>query len=63
MAGGEEVVDGFATFGTALTNLWTYIRQVFEHLTGNEFFAVLIVASLVVIAFKLIKKAKRAARS
>lgn len=48
---------------TGLTNLWTVFDGALQHLTNNTFFAVLLVSSLVVVAFKLIKKAKRAARS
>lgn len=46
-----------------LTNLWTVFDGAISHLTNDTFFAILLVSSLVVVAFKLIKKAKKAARN
>lgn len=45
-----------------LVNLWTIFENVLTELTSNTFFAILLVSSLVYIAFRLIKKAKRASR-
>lgn len=47
---------------TGLTNLWTIFNSALTTLTGNTFFAILLVSSLVVVALRLIKKAKKAAR-
>ena len=47
---------------SGLTNLWTIFESALSTLTGNDFFAILLVSSLVVVAFKLIKKAKKASR-
>lgn len=61
--GGEAVVDGFANLGTGLTNLWTIMRSALLHITQNTYLSILLVSALVYIAFRLIKKAKKAARS
>lgn len=63
LADGETVVDGFATLGTGLTNLWTIMRSALLHITENTYLSILLVSALVYIAFKLIKRAKKAARS
>lgn len=47
---------------TGLTNLWTVFNGTLTQLTSNTFFAILLVSALVVVAMKLIKKAKKAAR-
>lgn len=46
----------------ALTNLWNVFTSALNTLTSNTFFAIILVSAVVVIAFKLIKKAKKAAR-
>ena len=47
---------------TGLTNLWTVFNSALDTLTGNDFFAILLVSALVVVALRLIKKAKKASR-
>lgn len=47
---------------TGLTNLWTVFNSALDTLTGNEFFGIILVSALVIIALRLIKKAKKAAR-
>lgn len=47
---------------TGLTNLWTVFNDTLSTLTGNTFFAILLVSALVVVSLRLIKKAKKAAR-
>lgn len=48
---------------TALNNLWSVVTDCIDKITGNDFLAILLVASLVVVGFKIFKKAKKAARS
>lgn len=45
-----------------LVNLWTVFEDTLSHLTGNTFFAILLVSSLVICALKIIKKAKKASK-
>lgn len=45
-----------------LTNLWSVFTSALGTLTDNTFFQILLVSSLVYVAFRLIKKAKKAAR-
>lgn len=45
-----------------LTNLWTVFGSVLDELTDNTFFQILLVSALVVVALRLIKKAKKASR-
>lgn len=47
---------------TGLTNLWTVFNSVLDTLTGNDFFAILLVSALVIVALRLIKKAKKASK-
>ena len=48
---------------TALNNLWSVVETCIEKITGNDFLAIMLVASLVVVGFKIFKRAKKAARS
>lgn len=48
---------------TALSSLWEVVESCITHITGNAFLAILLVASLVVVGFKIFKKAKKAARA
>ena len=55
-------MEGPTWIETGLTNLWTVFNQTLTTLTGNTFFAILLVSALVVVALRLIKKAKKASR-
>lgn len=48
---------------TGLENLWSVISTCIDKLTSNTFLAILLVASLVIVGFKVFKRAKKAARS
>ena len=45
-----------------LTNLWTVFGSALGELTSNTYFQILLVSALVVVAYRLIKKAKKASR-
>lgn len=47
---------------SGLTNLWTVFESCLTTLTGSEFFGILLVSALVVVALRLIKKAKKASK-
>lgn len=47
---------------SGLVNLWTVFEDTLSHLTSNTFFAILLVSALVVVALRLIKKAKKASK-
>lgn len=51
------------TLTQALSDLWSIVETCITKITSNAFLAVLLVASLVVVGFKIFKKAKKAARS
>lgn len=50
-------------FLTAMSNLFDVVDGVISEITGNAFLAILLVASLVIVACKVFKKIKKTARS
>lgn len=55
---GESTV----TVSTALTSLWEVVNSCLNFISSNALLMTMFVASLVVIGFKLVKKAKSAAK-
>lgn len=48
---------------TALTNLWTVVSGCVTFITGNDILMIMLVSSLVVVGFRIFKKAKKAAKA
>ena len=46
-----------------ILTLLNFVEKLIEKISGNAFLAILLVACLVVIGFKVFKKAKKSARS
>ena len=47
----------------ALTNLWEVVTTCITKMTSNTYLAIMLVASLVIVGFKVFKRAKKAARA
>lgn len=45
----------------ALTTVWSIFSSIFDTLTGNAYFAVLMAIGLILPVFRIIKKAKKTA--
>lgn len=50
------------TVGTALTSLWEVVGSCIDFISKNSLLMTMFVASLVIIGFKIVKKAKSAAK-
>lgn len=51
------------TVSTALDQLWTVLTRCVTFITSNEILMTMFVASLVVVGFKIFKRAKKAAKA
>ena len=58
--GGEVVVFGLSD---ALSQLTTVVSKCVEFITGNPILYTMFVASLVIVGFKIFKRAKKAAKA
>lgn len=45
----------------ALTTVWTVFESIFDNLTGNAYFAVLMAIGLIIPVFRVIRRAKKTA--
>lgn len=51
------------TLAEALTDLTTVVTKCVEFITGNDILYTMFVASLVIVGFKIFKRAKKAAKA